>query len=69
MCEERKEKGLQMPGFGRCVPTFHLLSRTRLVSLMYLEKTMAAVFLGHSDFHSWYFQLLLGRLEAELEMM
>lgn len=34
---------------------------------MYLEKAMAAVFLGYWDFHSWYFQLLLGRLEAELD--
>lgn len=67
MCEERKEKGFQMPGFRRCVSTFNLLSGTRLVSPMYLEKAMAAIFLGHSDFHSWYFQLLLGRLEAELD--
>lgn len=66
MCEERKEKGFQTPGFGRCIPTFNLLRGTRLVSLMYLEKAMAAIFLGHPDFHSWYFQLLLGRLEAEL---
>lgn len=43
-----------------------LLNGTRLVSLMYLEKAVAAIFLGHSDFHKWYFQLLLGRLEAEL---
>lgn len=26
MCEERKEKGFHMPGFGRCVSTFDLLS-------------------------------------------
>lgn len=48
MCEERKEKGFQTPGLGRYVSTFNLLSGTRLVSLMYLEKAMAAIFLGHS---------------------
>lgn len=63
---ERK-KDFRHQALGECVPTFHLLSGTRLVSLRYLEKAMAAVFLGHSDFHSWYFQLLLGRLEAELD--
>lgn len=63
---ERK-KDFRHQALGECVPTFHLLSGTRLVSLRHLEKAMAAVFLGHSDFHSWYFQLLLGRLEAELD--
>ena len=66
MCDERKEKGFWTPGFGRFLLLIYLLSATGLVSLMYLEKAVAAIFLGHSNFHSWYFQLLLGRLEAEL---